>query len=217
MMPALLLVGTLVVVALFVLLAFRLGSRLGGVSAEIDRLRVVQRDMSSDVRARLDEGARSWASVERDLRPRLDQLEPSVADLGAVLDEHLPALSDARSRLESVEQRVAAACARLDAALDTALEGEPEGERDQRFERIEEAVRTLRHATDERLADLGDRLRALEDGPVSTAGAVGAGVAGAAPRGTGSAVGSSRARRAKGRWMLVMLVAALGIALALLA
>ncbi len=209
-MTALLLVGTLTVVVLLLVVIFRLGTRLDGVRAEVERLRVVHRDMSSDVRTRLEEGARSWASLDTDLRPRLEQLEPAVADLGAALDENLPALSDARGRLEGVEQRVAAACERLDIALASDTQ-----EQEQRFERIEEAVRTLRHAADERLADLGDRLRALEDMRESPRETSAGGVPRARSRGTGSAVGSSHPRRARGRWLLVMLLVALGVALAL--
>lgn len=200
MLPALLVVATLVVVGLLLVVIFRLGGRLDGLRADIERLRVVQRDMSSDVRARLDEGARSWESVESEVRPRLDHLEPSVADLSAALEENLPALSEARARLEGMESRVAEAEASLATALET-------GDHDQgeRFERIEAAVRTLRNAADERLAELATRVTGLEDvaeeAPAPEAELVGAGAGTSSPGG--------------GRWMLTMLavlVVAAGVA-----
>lgn len=157
MLPALLLIATLVVVGLLVVVLFRMGGRFDGLRDELERLRVVQRDMSSDVRARLDEGARSWESVEAEVRPRLDQLEPSVADLSASLDEHLPALATAHKRLEEVEARATETEARVVRALETGSE-----EDEERFERIEAAVRTLRNAADERIADLAARVGALE-------------------------------------------------------
>ncbi len=71
MFPALLLVATLIVVGLLIVVLFRMGARMDGLRAELERMRVVHRDMSSDVRARLDEGARTWESVEAEVRPPL--------------------------------------------------------------------------------------------------------------------------------------------------
>jgi chromosome segregation ATPase len=242
MLPVLLLIATLVVVGLLVAVLLRMGARFDAMRAEVERLRVVQRDMSSDVRARLEEGARSWESVDSEVRPRLDQLEPSVADLSASLDEHLPALATAHKRLEEVEARTAEAEARTaetEARVVRALETGSE-EEEERFERLEAAVRTLRNAADERLADLAARVSTLEsrseevrlalavakdeadleestrDGDLqaveeSELEPVAAGTPSPDSRGTG------RARKSGGgRWMLVVLVLATGLALALL-
>ena len=225
MLPALLLVATLVVVGLLVIVLFRMGARLDALRSELERLRVVQRDMSSDVRARLDEGARTWESVEAEVRPRLDQLEPSVADLSATLDEHLPALSDGHKRLEAVEARTTETEARVVRALETGAE-----EQEERFDRVEAAVRTLRNAADERLADLAARVSTLEtqtepeadpdvDDPVAFELDAANGdvegedepqlVAVSSPSPERSSRGTRRGPKPRGgRWMLVMLVLA---------
>ena len=222
MLPALLLAATLVVVGLLIAVLVRLGARFEGLKAELERLRVVQRDMSSDVRARLDEGARTWESVEAEMRPRLAQLEPSVADLSAALEENLPALSEARSRLEDVEGRVSATEARVYTALET---GAQEGE--ERFERIEAAVRTVRDAADERLADLAARVHALEAATEDGRGTPEAreDEEPAALEPVGAAAGSPEMRQGHekprqargGRWALVMLLLAAGAVIALVA
>ena len=146
--------------ALLVLIYWRTAQRYQGLQDEVERLRVVQRDMSSDVRARLEEGAKTWEHVEREMRPRLEQLEPSVADLSAALQENLPALNEARARPVAVEGRIA----RAEADLRAALEGGEE-RAEERAERIEQAVRTLRNAADERLAELSARVAQLETPP----------------------------------------------------
>ena len=241
MFPARLRAATLIVVGLLIVVLFRMGGRFDALRAELERMRVVQRDMSSDVRARLDEGARTWESVEAEVRPRLEQLEPSVADLSAALDENLPALSEARARLEEVEGRVADTEARVVTALEAGTE-----EGAERFERVEAAVRTLRNAADERLADLAARVTVLEsapdaegsesihpeaaafddapgddapgddaetDGDLVTIGAAAIGAAGAH---TASSRGTGRGRKKSGRrWVLVVLVLVAGLALAM--
>jgi DNA repair exonuclease SbcCD ATPase subunit len=160
MLPALLLLGTLIALGLMLALLARQQKRHADLQAQVARLEVVQRDMGRDVRARLEDGARTWASIETDVQPRLDQIEPSLADLSAALEENLPALREARRRLEAVEARAEETHTRVAAALETAGE-----ESAARFARLEEAVRTLRDAADERLADLAARLGALEQGP----------------------------------------------------
>lgn len=143
--------------ALLVLIYWRTAQRYEGLRDEVDRLQVVQRDMSSDVRTRLEEGEKVLDHVEHEIRPRLERLEPSVADLSSTLQENLPTLTEARERLEAMEGRVAEAEAEVRAALSTGKE-----KAEARSERIENAVRTLRNAADERLADLGARLTQLE-------------------------------------------------------
>ncbi|MDF1700306.1 MAG: hypothetical protein P1V36_04030 [Planctomycetota bacterium] len=161
MLPVFLTLATLVAVGLMVAVLLRMGRRHDDLQAEFERLKVVQRDMSTDVRTRLDEGSKTWEAVESEVKPKLQQLEalePSVADLSAALAENLPALSDARQRLEAVEERTTGTESRVTAALEANT-----SEAGERFERIEEAVRTLRNAADERLADLAGRVTSLED------------------------------------------------------
>ncbi len=240
MLPALLLVATLVVVGLLVMVLFRMGARVDALRSELERLRVVHRDMSSDVRTRLNEGARTWESVDAEIRPRLDQLEPSVADLSASLEEHLPALGDANKRLEEVESRSAETEARVVQALEAGREEDGE-----RFERVEAAVRTLRNAADERLVDLAARVGALEsraeearleqavredeaaleestrDGEIVVEPIVVQDVSEPEPVAAGARVAPSRGtRRARkgvgGGWVLLVLVVVTGLAIALL-
>ena len=99
MLPTILLIAGLFALALLVVLYWRTAQQIARLKAEAERLRVVQRDLTTDVRSRLEEGARTWESVEHEVRPRLDQLEPSVADITATLEEHLPGMGEARERL----------------------------------------------------------------------------------------------------------------------
>jgi len=213
MLPALLVAATLVVVGLLIAILVRLGARYEAMKAELDRLRVVQRDMATDVRARLDEGVRTWESVEAEMRPRLEQLEPSVADLSAALEENLPALSEARARLEEVEARVSATEARVFTALETGTQ-----DHEERFERIEAAVRTLRDAADERLAELATRVGTLEARAAAATEEPATAVAAAA---SGAAAGRGREghprRSHGGRWALLVLLLAAGAVIALIA
>jgi chromosome segregation ATPase len=142
---------------LLLVLFWRLAQRIAAQQEAVERLQVVQRDMNNDVRARLDEGARTWESVEHEMRPRIDQLEPSVADLAASLAEHLPVMGEARRRLERVEERAA----EIDATQREGLEQHARETRE-RIERIEEAVRALRDAADGQLAELARRVDARE-------------------------------------------------------
>lgn len=143
--------------ALLLFLYWRAAQAHTRLRDEVERLHVQQRDMTADIRARLEDGAMARDQIEGEMRPRLDVLEPSVADLSATLDENLPTLKESRARLESVETRVAQAEAELRAALEASDQAAGE-----RAERIEQAVRTLRNAADERLADLGARMGRLE-------------------------------------------------------
>ena len=163
MLPTLLVLGTLSALGLMLAVLLRTQKRYDAVRTELERMKVVQRDMSTDVRARLEESARTWESVESEVRPRLAQLEPSVADLSAALSTHLPALAEAGERLEAVEERIGGSEARVSAVLERL-----DLESTERFERLEDAVRTLRNAADARLVDLGARLGALE-GPAGRA------------------------------------------------
>jgi chromosome segregation ATPase len=161
MVVPLMLVASLVAIGLLLTVMIRMGRRFDELTAEQERMKVVQRDMTSDVRTRLDEGAKTWASVEGEIRPKLEhleRLEPSVADLSALLEENLPALAEARQRLEAVEQASQGTESRVTAALEAGA-----SETDERCERIENAVRTLRNAADERLADVTARVSTLED------------------------------------------------------
>ena len=228
MLPVLLALATLVAVGLMVVVLLRMGKRYDDLQAEFDRLKVVQRDMSTDVRTRLEEGSKTWEAVESEMKPRLAALEPSVADLTASLEENLPALSEARRRLEAAEGRVEETESRVAAALETSAT-----EAGERFERIEEAVRTLRNAADERLADLAGRVTALEEAATAAPGEVHASEPEPAlvhvgaedddepaapppiPRHRGSATGSpgteSRGTSGTGRWVLIVLAVAIGL------
>lgn len=161
MVPVLLTLATLIAVGLMVVVLLRMGKRYETLQAEFDRLKIIQRDMSTDVRTRLDEGTKTWEAVEAEVKPRLTQLEalePSVADLSSALEENLPALTEARQRLEAVEAKADGTDSRVTAALEAGS-----SETGERFDRVEEAVRTLRNAADERLADLAGRVSALEE------------------------------------------------------
>ncbi len=226
MLPALMLVATLVAIGLMIAVVYRMGIRLQTLQDDFDRLKVVQRDMSTDVRARLDEGSKTWESVETEVRPKLQQLEalePSVADLSAALEENLPALSDARKRLEAVEQRTENTESRVTAALEASTTDAGE-----RFDRVEEAVRTLRNAADERLADVAGRVEALEEAataapaePVFAAvGAVEEADAstpepreerGSRPPPVPGEREGGRRRKGAGHWVLIVLAVAIGV------
>ena len=231
MLPVLLTLATLVAVGLMVAVLVRMGKRYDALQAEFDRLKVVQRDMSTDVRSRLDEGTRTWEAVESELRPRIEAIDPlkaSIQEMRTALDENLPALGEARRRLEAVEEQGAGTEARVTAALETAAQ-----DVDARFDRIEEAVRTLRNAADERLADLAGRVSALEDASAAPGepAPVAVGVAaeeaeddGLAPPPlptSSSRVAStpdapsteetSRGTSAAGRWVLIALLLAIGL------
>lgn len=229
MLPILLTIATLVAVGLMLVVLVRMGKRYDALQADFDRLKVVQRDMSTDVRTRLDEGTKTWEAVESEVKPRLTELEalePSVADLASALEENLPALAEARRRLEAVEEKSAGTEARVSAALEASAT-----EAGERLERIEDAVRTLRNAADERLAELAGRVTALEeaataplhaaDGETPPAFAVPAGV-GAAEDDDETAVpppipGSSRrgsrgtSGSGAGRWVLIAVLVAIGV------
>lgn len=146
--------------ALLLVLYWRTSQRILEMRDTVERLKVMTRDMSADVRARLDEGSRTWENVEHEMRPRIEQLEPTVADLSATLDEHLPAMGEARSRLERMEERTAEMQGSLQEKLDREALAQAE-----RLARIEDAVRTLRDAADERLSDVAARVTALEAPP----------------------------------------------------
>ena len=220
MVPVLLTLATLVAVGLMVVVLLRMGKRYDDLRAEFDRLKVVQRDMSTDVRTRLDEGSKTWEAVEEEVKPRLTQLEalePSVADLSAALEENLPALSEARQRLESVEEKAAGTESRVTAAIEAGAT-----ETAERCDRIEEAVRTLRNAADERLADLAGRVAALEEAAPSPEPAlVGAEdeddsvVPPPLPFAVTSSAGSqdtpARGTSGAGRWVLIALVVVIGV------
>ena len=226
MLPVLLTLATLVAVGLMVMVLVRMGKRYDDLQAEFDRLKVVQRDMSTDVRTRLDEGTKTWEAVESEVKPRLTQLEalePSVADLSSALEENLPAMAEARQRLEAVEERSTGTESRVTAALEAAST-----EQGERFERIEEAVRTLRNAADERLADLAARVTSLEETATApspepeSAFTVPAGLVdededdspAPPPLPGGSAEGGSRGTSGggAGRWVLIAVVVAIGLA-----
>ena len=228
-----LLAGGLALV-LLVIIYWRTAQRYEALKADVDRMQVVQRDMTTDVRSRLEEGARGWDRVESELTPRLDRLEPSLADLSATLDENLPALTEARARLEKLEAEFEAVEADLRSAHASGAQ-----EAIERAGRIEAAVRTLRNAADERLADLSARITALEPEPAPEAdeqeeerAAEGADVAwvdahpasdevalvvssadGDAPSGAGR--GTPPARRAG--WVVVVLALVAGLALVIAA
>ena len=220
MLPILLTLATLIAVGLMVAVLLRMGKRYDTLQAEFDRLKVVQRDMSTDVRARLDEGTKTWEAVEEEVKPRLTQLEalePSVADLSAALEENLPALSEARQRLESVEEKAAGTESRVTAAIEAGAT-----ETAERCDRIEEAVRTLRNAADERLADLAGRVAALEEAATSPEPAlVGAEdeddsvVPPPLPVAVTTSAGSqdtpARGTSGAGRWVLIALVVVIGV------
>ena len=220
MVPVLLTLATLVAVGLMVVVLLRMGKRYDDLRAEFDRLKVVQRDMSTDVRTRLDEGSKTWEAVEEEVKPRLTQLEalePSVADLSAALEENLPALSEARQRLESVEEKAAGTESRVTAAIEAGAT-----ETAERCDRIEEAVRTLRNAADERLADLAGRVAALEEAAPSPEPAlVGAEdeddsvVPPPLPVAVTTSAGSqdtpARGTSGAGRWVLIALVVVIGV------
>lgn len=162
MMPAILLGAGLVALALLLALYWRTSQRIAEMNETMERLKVMQRDMTADVRARLDEGARAWENVEHEMRPRVEQLEPAIADLSSTLEEHLPAMGEARTRLKEVEEHAAAMQAKLEREAKVSSE---------RIDRIEDAVRTLRDAADERLADAASlldsvaaRVATLEEG-----------------------------------------------------
>ncbi len=166
MMSALLLGAGLVALALLLVLYWRTSQRIVEMRDTIERLKVMTRDMSADVRARLDEGSRNWENVEHEIRPRVEQIEPALADLSSTLEEHLPAMGEARSRLDRME----AQAAEQQTALQTELQSEFRQMLDrealaqaERLARIEEAVRTLRDAADERLSDVATRVAALEE------------------------------------------------------
>jgi chromosome segregation ATPase len=159
-MSSALIIGGLVALVLLVMLFWRAAGQIAELNGTISRLEVVQRDMTSDVRRRLQEGAETWESVESDIRPRVDQLETAVADLGASVEENLPAMTEARRRLVRVEERVAEVAAAVQEGL-----GAAEETTNARLERIEEAIRTLRDAADGRLGEIGERLSALETPP----------------------------------------------------
>jgi len=142
--------------ALLVVIYWRAARRTEALQGDLKRLQVLQRDMSSDVRSRLEEGARSWNAVERDLLPRLDAIEPSLADLSAALEENLPTLAKSGARLERLEGKLA----QMEADLGSARQ--ESGEAAGQAECLEAALRSLRNGVEERLADLSARLQALE-------------------------------------------------------
>ncbi len=221
MLVPLMLLAALVAIGLLLTVMIRMARRFEDLTAEQERMKVVQRDMGSDVRTRLDEGAKTWESVEGEIRPKLEhleRLEPSVADLSASLAENLPALAEARQRLEAVEDATQGTESRVTAALEAGA-----NETAERCERIEDAVRTLRNAADERLADVTARITALEEAvtaPEEEVEAAREAISQATPppipggaeesrryasRGTGQA-GSAQAGRGRGARLLVALV-----------
>lgn len=170
-MPALLLAAGLLALVLLLVLYWRTAQQIALLKAESERLRVVQRDMSADVRARLDEGARTWESVEHEMRPRLDQLEPSLADLTATIEEHLPGVGEARQRVEDLATRLTALeerYAEVEGELRETL-GAGVAETGVRFEHVEGAIRTLRDAADQQLADVQGRVATLEEAAATAA------------------------------------------------
>ncbi|MDA1194822.1 MAG: hypothetical protein O2894_06525 [Planctomycetota bacterium] len=215
MLPALALLGTLVAVGLMIAILIRQGGRTDALHAEVERMKVAQRDTATDVRARLEAGAETWAQVENEMRPRLaalEALEASVADLGASLDENLPALIEARTRLEAVEGRADDVEAQVAAKLGTDAFEAAARESEDRIQRVEQALRTLRDAADARLADLAARLSVVEahaanaepDAPELPRAAEPA-----SP--VGSSRGTGRSRRGRGPWVILALLLGAGL------
>jgi DNA repair exonuclease SbcCD ATPase subunit len=219
MWPTLLLVAGLLAVLLLVVLYARGAQRLTVLRAQVERMQVVQRDMTADVRARLEQGATAWTTVDRDLKPRLDGIEASQAELAATLDAQLPALGEVRSRLATLEERVP----ELEADLRHAAGGRSEAI-DARLDQMAEEVRALRIAHDERVAAVAARVVKLERAGAeasrspapATAPAADALAAAEAAADAPATFGASRGRkeppgRPGRRWLLVAVVLLLGL------
>lgn len=138
--PEWLLLAAGLAVALLLFLQVRIQQRFRAIDDEVQRLKRAHRDGTLDARSRLEEASKALESLEESVMPKLASLEPHLADVG--------------SRLDELEERVAALVPALEAA----------GRRETEASEVLSDARTRLERTEEVARDVGEKLGVLEEG-----------------------------------------------------
>jgi predicted nucleic acid-binding Zn-ribbon protein len=158
-----LLIGGAVAIALLLIVMIRTTQRYRMLDLEVQRLRKAHHDGTLDARSRLEDASKALEALEESVGPRIEAIEPHLADVGSRLDEVeerlgalVPALEAAGRRESEVQEVLDEAHGHLERAAETAREvGE-------RFGTVEEEVRDLRTRLEEAERGL-ERMRAVTD------------------------------------------------------
>jgi chromosome segregation ATPase len=205
--------GAALAVALLLAFQLRLARRQEATAEVVRRLQKAHREGTLDARSRLEEASKALERLEETVAPRLEGLEPHLADVGSRLDEVegrveaiAPGIEGAEARWGAAEESLQDARAQLGRAEETAR-GLAE-----RFGELEEALRDARtrvsrleEGLDRARAGLEARVDAL-DARVEGIGAASAEVSRAARRAGTDARASGEVRGPGPRTLLLLAV-----------